>query len=74
MYDYDTEGMYSGTSVDRKCWYAPHSMNRQLPPLKGWIPCDPLAKGNPTIALILRDSIEYEDQYPVTGRQRRTRH
>ena len=46
-----------GSVVIKKCWIAPHSTNDRIPPLKGWIPCDPLAKGNPTIKYVLKDYI-----------------
>lgn len=42
----------------KKCWIAPCSQNHRRPPLKGWIPADPLARGNPTIKYILRECIE----------------
>lgn len=41
-------------AVKKKCWIVPHSTNLRYPPLKGWIPCDPLARGNPQIKYIFR--------------------
>ena len=39
------------------CWWAPYSRNMSLPPAKGWVPHDPLARGNsnPSIEYILRE-------------------
>merc|ERR1712129_97596 len=44
-------------SVKKICWIAPHSTNFKYPPLRGWIPYDPLARGNPTLKYLLNDSI-----------------
>jgi hypothetical protein len=44
--------------VKKLCWIAPYSKNRQFPPLQGWVPADPLARGNPTLKYILRESID----------------
>jgi len=41
----------------KKCWIAPYSTNHQYPPFTGWIPCDQLARGKPTIKYVLRDEI-----------------
>ena len=41
----------------KKCWVAPYSTNHQYPPLTGWISCDQLARGKPTIKYVLRDEI-----------------
>ena len=55
---YDEEGEVDSNSVvKKKCWIAPHSSNLKYPPLKGWVPCDPLARGNPTIKYVLNDEI-----------------
>ena len=59
---FDEEGEVDlGNVIKRKCWIAPNSTNRKYPPLKGWVPCDPLARGNPTIKYILNDAIS--EQY-----------
>ena len=44
--------------VKKLCWIAPCSKNRKLPPLQGWIPSDPAARGTPTLKYILRESID----------------
>eukprot|EP00956_Cyclotella_meneghiniana_P014120 scaffold20986_cov42-Cyclotella_meneghiniana.AAC.1 len=39
-------------------WWAPYSQNLSVPPLRGWVPCDELAKGNPTLKYILNETVE----------------
>ena len=41
----------------KKCWVATQSTNHRYPPRKGWVSCDPLAKGNPEIKYILNEEI-----------------
>jgi len=43
--------------VETRCWIAPYSKNRKRPPLRGWVSSDPMARGNPTIKYVLRESI-----------------
>ena len=44
---------------DEICWWAQCSSNMSLPPAKGWVPRDPLARGNPSIEYILRESFHH---------------
>lgn len=53
----DPEPDFKATE-ENKCWIAPCIHNRKCPPLKGWIPADPVARGNPTIKYILRGLVE----------------
>ena len=39
-------------------WWAPYSQNLYMPPLRGWVPCNELAKGNPTLKYILNETVE----------------
>ena len=57
-YDEDGVRIFDDDIVEKRCWIAPCTTNRKHPPLKGWVPCDPLASGNPTIKYILNNSIE----------------
>ena len=41
----------------KKCWIATQSTNHRYPPRKGWVSCDPLAKGNPEIKYVLNEEI-----------------
>lgn len=43
--------------IEKLCWIAPYSYNQNLPPFDGWVPADPLAKGNPTIKYMLNESL-----------------
>ena len=56
-YDEDGVAVEINPDFEKRCWIAPYSKNRKYPPLKGWIPSDPLATGNPTIKYILNKSI-----------------
>lgn len=40
------------------CWWAPYSKQMDTPPLKGWVPHDPLARGNPWLKYNLKETIE----------------
>lgn len=55
--DEDGDQVFDEEVVETKCWVAPNSTNLRYPPLKGWISCDPLARGNPTIKYILNEEI-----------------
>lgn len=56
--EFDEDGEPDYDSMVRKlCWIAPYSKNRKLPPMQGWIPSDPAARGYPQLKYILRESI-----------------
>jgi hypothetical protein len=57
--EFDEDGEPDYNSMVRKlCWIAPYSKNRKLPPLQGWIPSDPAARGYPSLKYHLRESID----------------
>ena len=44
--------------VRKICWWSPYSKHLDVPPMKGWVPHDPLARGNPWLKYNLNETIE----------------